>query len=140
EKRIPVAYDAIPDRLRTAILATEDRRFWEHNGVDMRGIARAARENFGEDEVRQGGSTITQQVIKNVFLTPERSYTRKVKEAFYAYVLEWKLTKEQIFALYCNEVYLGQSGTYAVHGVAEAAQQFFGKDLAALSLDESALL
>ncbi len=140
EKRIPVTYDGVPEVLRGAILSTEDRRFWAHNGVDYRGLARAARENFGEDEIRQGGSTITQQVVKNVFLSPERSYTRKAKEAFISYVLESKLSKQEIFALYCNEVYLGQSGTYAVHGIAEAAQQFFGKDLAALSLDESALL
>lgn len=140
QKRIPVTFDAIPESLRRAILVTEDRRFWEHNGVDVRAVARAVRENFDEGGVVQGGSTITQQVVKNLFLTPERTYTRKVKEAFLSYVLESKLDKQEIFALYCNEVYLGQSGTYAVHGVAEAAQRFFGKDLASLTLDESALL
>jgi penicillin-binding protein 1B len=140
QKRIPVAYDSIPERLRGAILATEDRRFWDHHGVDYRGLARAARENFDDGDVVQGGSTLTQQVVKNLFLTPERSYTRKVKEAFIAYVLESKLSKPQIFEVYCNEIYLGQSGTYAVHGVGAAAQLFFGKDLSALSLDETALL
>lgn len=140
EKRIVVEYDAIPDPLRVAILTTEDRRFWTHQGVDYRGIARAMRENWGENDVAQGGSTITQQVVKNVFLTPERTYTRKIKEAWLSYVLEWKLSKVQIFALYCNEVYLGQRGRYAIHGFAEASREYFDKDLADLSLDESALL
>jgi penicillin-binding protein 1B len=140
EKRIAVAYDAIPATLRNAIVTTEDRRFWKHNGVDYRGIARAVRENLGEGGIAQGGSTITQQLVKNVLLTPDRTFTRKIKEAFVSYVLESRLDKEQIFALYCNEVYLGESGTYAVHGVAEACRRYFGKDLAALSLDESALL
>jgi penicillin-binding protein 1B len=140
EKRIPVTFDAIPGQLRDAIVTTEDRRFWKHHGVDYRGLARAARENLDEGDVVQGGSTLTQQVIKNVLLTPERSYTRKIKEAFLSYVLESKLSKEQIFTLYCNEIYLGQSGTYAVHGVGEAAQLFFGKDLSALTLEETALL
>jgi penicillin-binding protein 1B len=140
EKRTPVTYDAIPAVLREALLVTEDRRFWEHNGVDMVGIARAVRENLGEGDVVQGGSTITQQVVKNLFLTPERTYTRKAKEAFLSYALESKFSKEEIFALYCNEVYLGQTGTYAVHGFAEAAQRYFGKDLAAITVDEAALL
>lgn len=140
EKRIVVEYDAIPDPLRVAILTTEDRRFWTHQGVDYRGIARAVRENWGESDVAQSGSTITQQVVKNVFLTPERTYTRKIKEAWLSFVLEWKLTKVQIFALYCNEVYLGQRGRYAIHGFAEASREYFDKDLADLTLDESALL
>ena len=140
EKRTPITYETVPEVLRHALIATEDRRFWEHHGVDYRGIARAVRENFQEGEVVQGGSTITQQVVKNIFLTPERSYTRKVKEAFIAFVLESKLSKEEIFTLYANEVYLGQSGTYAVHGFAEAANRYFGKDLSALALEEAALL
>jgi penicillin-binding protein 1B len=140
EKRVVVEYDAIPAVLRKAIITTEDRRFWSHNGVDYRGIARAVRENWGEGDAAQGGSTITQQLVKNVFLTPERTYTRKVKEAWISYVLEWKLTKEQIFALYCNEIFLGQRGRYAIHGFAEAARHYFGKDLSALTIEESALL
>ena len=140
EKRMVVEYDAIPEVLRTAILTTEDRRFWTHRGVDYRGIARAMRENWGETEVAQGGSTITQQVVKNIFLTPERTYTRKIKEAWLSFVLEWKLTKTQIFALYCNEVYLGQRGRYAIHGFAEASREYFDKELSDLTLDESALL
>lgn len=140
EKRLPVTYDAVPAVLRNAVLVTEDRRYWEHNGVDMLGVARAVRENLGEGGVKQGGSTITQQVVKNLFLTPERTFTRKIKEAFLSYALESKFTKQEIFALYCNEVYLGQSGAYAVHGFAEAAQRYFGKDLAALAPEEAALL
>lgn len=140
EKRITVDYEAIPEHLRGAVIATEDRRFWKHHGVDYVGIARAVRKNVDEGGVVQGGSTITQQLVKNVFLSPERTFTRKLKEAWVAWVLEWKLSKEQIFALYCNEVYLGQSGTYAVHGFAEASRRYFGKDLSTLTLDESALL
>lgn len=140
EKRIVVEYDAIPDLLRTAILTTEDRRFWTHRGIDYRGIARAMRENWGGDDVVQGGSTITQQVVKNVFLSPERTYSRKIKEAWLSFVLEWKLSKTQIFALYCNEVYLGQRGKYSIHGFAEASRDYFDKDLSDLTLDESALL
>ncbi|MBK6428314.1 MAG: PBP1A family penicillin-binding protein [Blastocatellia bacterium] len=140
EKRMLVEYDAIPATLRTAILTTEDRRFWTHRGVDYRGIARAMRENWGEPDISQGGSTITQQVVKNVFLTPERTYTRKIKEAWLSFVLEWKLAKTQIFALYCNEVYLGQRGRYAIHGFAEASREYFDKELSDLTLDESALL
>jgi penicillin-binding protein 1B len=140
EKRIEVGFDAIPPTLRNAIVTVEDRRFWSHRGVDYRGIARAARENWRAGEISEGGSTITQQLVKNLILSPERTFTRKLNEAMLSYVFEWKLSKEEIFALYCNEVYLGQSGTYAVHGFAEASRRFFGKDLSALTLDEAALL
>ncbi len=140
EKRITVEYDAIPEVLRNAIVTTEDRRFWSHNGIDYRGMARAAEENIRAGEVVQGGSTITQQVVKNVFLSSERTYLRKVKEAWISYVLEWKLDKKQILAMYSNEVYMGQKGRYAIHGFAEASRQYFGKDLSELNLEESALL
>jgi penicillin-binding protein 1B len=135
-----LAYDAIPADLRNAILAAEDQRFFSHYGIDPRGIARAFKANLTEGQVIQGGSTITQQLAKNTFLSPERSYKRKFEEAFYAVALEHNLTKEQIFALYCNEIYLGQYGSTSVHGVEQAARVYFGKELGELTLAESAAI
>lgn len=133
-------YDAIPADLRNAILAAEDQRFFTHYGIDPRGIARAFRANLAEGQVMQGGSTITQQLAKNTFLSPERSYKRKLEEAFYSFALEHNLSKEQIFALYCNEIYLGQYGSTSVHGVEQAARVYFGKELGDLTLAESAAI
>lgn len=133
-------YDDIPDTLRNAILAAEDRRFFSHFGVDPRGIARAFIRNISEGEVRQGGSTITQQLVKNTFLSPERSLSRKIAEAFLSVALENQLSKEEIFALYCNEIYLGQYGSVGIHGVDQAAKVYFGKNLAELNLSESAAI
>lgn len=133
-------YDAIPADLRNAILAAEDQRFFSHYGIDPRGIARAFKANLSEGQVMQGGSTITQQLAKNTFLSPERSYKRKIEEAFYSFALEHNLTKEQIFALYCNEIYLGQYGSTSVHGVEQAARVYFGKELAEITLAESAAI
>jgi penicillin-binding protein 1B len=139
-KKITVAFADIPETLRNAILAAEDRRFFSHSGIDWRGIARALWADVHEGGVVQGGSTITQQLIKNAFLTSERTLSRKVKEAAMAVILESRLSKEEIFALYCNNVYLGQAGSYAIHGFAEAAQVYFGKTLDKLTLSESAFL
>src|SRR5262245_48990917 len=97
-------------------------------------------ENWRHGEIREGGSTITQQLIKTNFLTPERTYQRKFAEAMMAMALERRLSKETIFALYANRVYLGQSGFTAVYGFKQAARVFFGKDLNELSLSESALI
>ena len=133
-------YSSIPADLRNAILAAEDQRFFSHFGIDPRGIGRALRANLSQGEVMQGGSTITQQLAKNTFLSPERSYRRKLEEAFYAIALERNLTKEQIFALYCNEIYLGQYGSTSVHGVEQAARVYFGKELSDLTLAESAAI
>lgn len=140
QRQTRIEYEAIPDVLRDAIVSAEDRRFWDHNGVDYLGIVRAARDNWEAGRIEQGGSTITQQLVKNLFLTSERTYTRKIQEVFLAWVLEWKFTKEEIFALYCNEIYFGQVGSYAIHGAAEASQRYFHKDLSALTVDEAALL
>jgi penicillin-binding protein 1B len=139
-KKLNVTFSQIPERLRAAILAIEDRRFFTHSGIDWRGIARAFWADLNEGQIVQGGSTITQQLIKNAFLTSDRSISRKLKEAAMAVILESRLSKEEIFTLYCNDVYLGQSGTFAIHGVAEAAQALFGKQLEELTLSESALL
>lgn len=139
-KRKQVQFGDIPDNLRNAIVAAEDRRFFSHNGVDWRGIVRALRADIDQGEFVQGGSTLTQQIIKNNFLTAERSLSRKLKEAAMAVILESRLTKEQIFTLYCNDVYLGQSGTFAIRGFGQASQVYFDKDLNELTLGQSAFL
>jgi penicillin-binding protein 1B len=144
-KSAALSYDDIPPSLARAILSIEDRRFFEHNGLDPVGIARAVWSWTGaskdEDaDRRQGGSTITQQLVKNTYLTPERTLRRKLSEAVLASVIERRLSKRDIFALYCNEIYLGQRGGVAVRGVEQAARVFFGKELKALTLAESATI
>lgn len=132
----PVALKDLPPYLPEAVLAVEDRRFYWHMGVDVFGLARAAWENWQAGAVVQGGSTLTQQLVKNQFLTNERTLRRKLDEAVYALWLEQKLTKKQILELYLNKVYLG-AGTY---GVEAAAQRYFGKSARDVSLVEAALL
>jgi penicillin-binding protein 1B len=135
-----LGFDEIPENLRNAILAAEDRRFFSHYGIDPRGVMRAFIRNLREGGVTQGGSTITQQLVKNTFLSPERSFTRKAAEAFLSVALENQLSKEEIFALYCNEIYLGQYGSVGIHGVDQAAKVYFGKELDSLSLAEAAAI
>jgi penicillin-binding protein 1B len=141
-ERTSLSYGDIPPVLVRAILSIEDRRFFEHSGLDAVGIARAlwswtgAQADAGDDR-KQGGSTITQQLVKNTYLTPERTLRRKLNEAVLASVLERRLSKQDIFALYCNEIYLGQRGGVAVRGVEQAARVFFGKALKDLSLSEA---
>jgi len=137
-KRQTVRYSEIPPVLVHAILAIEDHRFFQHPGVDLFGIARALLRNAGDERVGQGGSTITQQLVKNTYLSPDRTVERKYAEAMLSIALERRLSKEDIFALYCNEVYLGQRGAIAVRGVEEAARIYFGKELKNLSLAEAA--
>jgi penicillin-binding protein 1B len=139
-KKIQVQFSEIPAVLLNAVTATEDQRFFDHNGIDWRGICRALWIDLQQGEIVQGGSTITQQLIKNSFLTNERSWRRKVKEAAMALILESRLSKEEIFALYCNDVYLGQSGRFAIRGFAEAADVYFDKTLQQLTLAQSAFL
>ncbi|MDT4965943.1 MAG: penicillin-binding protein [Acidobacteriota bacterium] len=139
-KRPQLAYRDIPPVLAHAILSIEDRRFFEHSGVDIWGVARALWRNTADDETAQGGSTITQQLVKNTFLTPERTFRRKFAEAMTALALERRMSKEDIFALYCNEIYLGQRGALSVRGVDQAAHVYFGKELHDLSLAESATI
>lgn len=150
EKRRRVPLDVIPARMQQAVLAIEDRRFYAHPGLDPIGIAGAVITNLrGERRYLSGGSTITQQLARNFFLTDElaaeqqagqRSYRRKILEAFMAIILETKATKDEILELYLNDVYLGHRGSFAVHGVAEAARIFFGRDVTNLSLGEAALI
>ncbi len=134
-----VRFQEVPDRLKNALLAAEDARFFEHHGIDLLGMIRAGLTNFWRGS-RHGGSTLTQQFLKNHFLTPEKTWTRKLQEIYFALLLERRLSKEEIFELYCNDVYLGQSGSFAIHGFGQAARDFFGKDLAALTLSESAMM
>jgi len=131
-----IQIDDLPDYLPQAVMATEDRRFYNHLGVDVIGLGRALITNIMSGRVRQGGSTLTQQVAKNLFLSPERSIKRKVQELLLAFWLEHKFTKDQIFTLYLNRVYFG-AGTY---GVEAAARKYFSKSARHLSLYESALI
>jgi len=138
--RESLTYDEIPQVLVQAILSIEDHRFFQHSGLDPFGIARALWRNAGNDHVGQGGSTITQQLVKNTYLSPERTLHRKYAEAMLAFALEGRLSKQDIFALYCNEVYLGQRGAVAARGVKDAARIYFGKELKDLSLAEAATI
>ena len=136
EKRQPVPLDQVPDHLKAGILATEDAKFYDHPGVDLKGIARAVIRNIKAGEYAEGASTITQQLAKTLFLTPRKSIMRKVKEAFLAFQVERRYTKDEILELYLNQVYFG-SGAY---GVEAAAQLFFGKPVRRLTLAECALI
>ncbi len=134
EDSVPI--DQLPDTLIKSVVATEDRRFFEHYGIDFIGLLRAMVTNAQAHGVVQGGSTITQQLAKNVFLSNERTLERKVKEAFLALWLESHLTKKQILGMYLDRMYMG-GGTF---GVAAAAQYYFGKDVRDLDLAESAMI
>lgn len=140
-KRRNVPLASIPPRMIQAVLAIEDRRFYEHPGLDPIGIAGAAITNLrGTKAYTGGGSTITQQFMKNTLLTPEKTLRRKAQEAMLSLVLETRLSKDQILELYLNDVDLGQRGSFAVRGVAEASRLFFGKDVANVSLAEAATI
>ena len=139
-KREVLSFNDIPDVMVHAVLAIEDRRFFEHSGVDVGGLMRAAWRNVSDEELGQGGSTITQQLVKNTYLSPEKTFRRKYAEAMLSIALERRLTKNDIFALYCNEIYLGQRGATGVRGVKEAARVFFGKELRDINLAEAATL
>lgn len=136
EDRVTVAYEDLPAVLIQAVLSAEDRDFYEHNGVDPVGIARAAWTNLREQDVVQGGSSITQQYVKTVFLTDERTYERKIKEAVLAIKLERELSKQQILLRYLNTIYFGR-GAY---GVQAASRAYFGKDVQQIGLPEAAYL
>lgn len=136
QNRIIVPLDKISPLLQQAVISIEDERFYQHRGVDFRAIARALVTDIGEGKVAEGGSTITQQYIKNVFLTSEKSINRKLKEAILAYRIEKTLSKDKILELYLNTIYFGQSS----YGIETAAHGFFGKSAKDLALAESALL
>jgi penicillin-binding protein 1B len=150
EKRRRVALETIPPRMQEAVLAIEDRRFYYHPGVDpIRMVGAALTNMFGSRPYLVGGSTITQQLARNFFLTEQmqleqqtrqRSYGRKILEQFMSVILETKATKNEILELYLNDVYLGNRGSFALHGVAEAAKIYFSKDVRNLTLSEAALI
>jgi penicillin-binding protein 1B len=140
EWRIPVALNAVPANVVQAVLAVEDQRFYQHHGLDLRRIAGAFIADIRARGIAQGGSTITQQLAKNLFLSADRTPIRKLREAAMALMLEARYTKAQILQAYLNEIYLGQDGARAIHGVGAASRYYFGKDVGRLSLAESAQL
>ncbi len=140
ERHRPVRLGDAPFSLLQAVLVAEDHRFFEHRGVDLRGLLRAAWVNVRERRVAQGGSTITQQLVKNRLLDPKRTLLRKLDEAWLATLVEWRYSKERIFEAYLNEIYLGQRGPIAIRGVGAASRTYFRKEVHQLTLAESALL
>ncbi len=140
EDRILIKLDQVPPYLVETLVAVEDREFFNHFGVSPKSIARAVWVNLTAGEVRQGGSTLTQQLVKNFYLTNERSLSRKATEAMMAVLLELHYDKPEILEAYLNEVFLGQDGRRAIHGFGLASQYFFGRPLAELKLQHVALL
>lgn len=136
QRRIPVKLENVPQRLQDAFLATEDSRFYEHHGLDPVGIARAIFVAVNNGGASQGASTITQQLARNFFLTPEKTIIRKAREAVLAIEIENALSKQEILELYLNKIFLG----YRSYGVAAAAQTYFGKNLDELTLSEMAII
>jgi penicillin-binding protein 1B len=140
EKRRFVSYPELPQVLINAVLASEDRRFFTHSGIDPIRILKALIVDIREGEAAQGASTLTQQFVKNYFLTPERTWRRKFADAYMSILLEKRLSKTQIFELYSNEVYLGQAGSFSIVGFGKAADAYFDKSVKDLTLDEAATL
>ena len=140
EDRILVPYDAIPASLINALIAVEDRNFYSHAGIDLKGIARSIYVNLTAGRVIQGGSTLTQQLVKNMFLGRERAFSRKINEMLMALSLEYHYSKESILSAYVNEVYLGQHGARSIRGFGTAAEFYFAKPLAELNVAQIALL
>lgn len=140
EDRVLIKLEDAPDTLVKGLLASEDRDFYHHFGVSIRGIIRAMWSNVRAGGMVQGGSTITQQLVKNFYLTNERSLSRKAKEALMALILEYRYTKNEILEAYLNEIYLGQNGANAVHGFGLASEFYFGSTLKDLPLEQVASL
>jgi penicillin-binding protein 1B len=139
QRQVPLAH--LPPHVVQAVLAIEDRRFYAHPGVDVIRTAGAIVTNIrGDRPYLVGGSTLTQQLVKNSFLTPDKLYTRKLREQVMSVIVERRLSKNQILELYLNDIYLGQRGSFAVHGMAEGARLFFGKDVTNVTLAEAATL
>ena len=140
EEHKPVRLDETPKVLINAVLAAEDHRFFEHGGVDFRALARAAWANLRAGRVKEGGSTITQQLVKVRLLSPQRTFFRKLREAWLAALVEARYSKERILEAYLNEIYLGQRGPIAIRGVGSAARAYFGKEVHQLTTPEAALI
>lgn len=140
ESRRPVALGAVSPYLQNAVIASEDARFYSHSGIDVLAVGRALFTNIKERRFAQGGSTITQQLAKNFFLSPKKTIGRKLREAELALVLELLYSKKQILEMYLNKIYFGQEGLRGIYGIEEASQFYFSRPAKDLSLEESALL
>jgi penicillin-binding protein 1B len=140
ENRSPVTLQQIPQHLQDAVVASEDSRFWHHPGVDPIGILRALTRNLRSKGVSEGASTLTQQLVKNYFLTSERTYRRKVIEAFMAVILDARYSKKEILEAYLNDIYLGRNRSISILGVGEASRFYFGKPVSEISIAEGAML
>ena len=140
QERRPVAVPDLPRDLVQAVLAAEDDRFFQHQGLSFKGIARAAWANLRGGGIEQGGSTLTQQLAKNLFLTHDRTLVRKIREVFLALLIDWQYEKEEILSAYLNEIYWGTNSGVNLMGVGAAAWAYFGKEARDLSLCESAVL
>jgi penicillin-binding protein 1B len=140
EDRVLLSLGEVPDVLIKALISVEDRSFYSHHGIDLKGIMRAFWVNLSTLELAQGGSTLTQQLVKNFFLTERRTISRKLNEMVMALLIEWRYEKQEILAAYLNEVHLGQYGSRAIHGFGTAAEFYFNKPLYELGIDQQALL
>ncbi|HWW60165.1 MAG TPA: PBP1A family penicillin-binding protein, partial [Thermoanaerobaculia bacterium] len=140
ENRRPVTLDQVPKHLQDAVVVTEDVRFWHHPGVDPFGIVRAMFKNVAGGGVKEGASTLTQQLVKNYYLTSERTFRRKIVEAFMAVILDARYSKRDILEAYLNDIYLGRNRSISILGVGEASRFYFGKPVSEISVAEAALL
>ena len=140
EDRLAIPLQNYPRLLIDALILTEDRRFYDHHGINPVGIIRALITNIRAGQTVQGGSTLTQQLVKNLFSSSERTITRKANEALMSLVLDWRYDKNRILETYLNEIYLGQNGDTQIHGFELASQFYFGRSIREISLDQIALL
>jgi penicillin-binding protein 1B len=140
ENRRPVTLDQVPQHVIDAVVVTEDVRFWQHPGVDPIGIVRAGFRNLKAGGVAEGGSTLTQQLVKNYYLTSERTLRRKLVEAFMSVILDAKYSKREILEAYLNDIYLGRNRSISILGVGEAARFYFGKPITEVNVAEAAMI
>ncbi len=140
EKRRMVTFQELPPVLVDAIISTEDKHFFHHRGLDLARVAKAAWVDFCQGRKEQGASTLTMQLVRGLWLRPQKRWKRKIAEALMTVHLERKWSKEEILAAYANLVFLGREASYSIHGVAEASERFFGKEPRELSLPQAALL